>query len=88
MFFDKIYGDDTNHIKGFKYFSKFKKFDELSNVLLAKNPGRENDKERIIAYNIGIALHDIFFANHLYEMLKADSVQSFIQYKESKKFWI
>ena len=88
LFFDKIYGDDTGHVQGFKYFSRFKKFDELSNVLLGENPGRENDKERIIAYNIGLALHDVFFANHLYEMLKTASTQSFIQYKNSEKFWI
>lgn len=50
-------------------FSKFRAFDEFSNVLLSRNPGRENDKERIIAYNIGLGLHDILFACKIYERL-------------------
>lgn len=70
LFFDKVYADDTDHVKGFKYFSKFKQFDELSHVLLGQNPGRENDKQRILAYNIGLGLHDAYFAYKIYELLQ------------------
>ena len=52
LFFDKVYGDDTNHICHFKYFNQFKSFSEISDVLTGKALGRENNKERIIAYNI------------------------------------
>lgn len=69
LFFDKVFGDDTGHVQGFRYFSKFRKFDELSNVLLGNNPGRENDQERILSYNIGLGLHDAFFAEKIYEMI-------------------
>lgn len=69
LFFDKVFGDDTGHVEGFKYFSSFRKFDELSNVLLGNNPGRENDQERILSYNIGLGLHDAFFAEKIYEMI-------------------
>ncbi len=67
--FDKIYGDDKGHIEGFEFFNKFNSFNEVSDVLEGKCPGRENSDERIIAYNIGIALHDIVFANKIYQMI-------------------
>ncbi len=69
LFFDHIFGDDTAHICKFKYFNQFKKFDELSEVLLGKIQARQNDKERIICYNIGIGLHDVWFAHRIYNML-------------------
>ncbi|MBQ6848261.1 MAG: ornithine cyclodeaminase [Clostridia bacterium] len=69
LFFDKIFADDTNHVRSFKNFNKFKSFAEVADVVTGKVKGRENEKERIIAYNIGIALHDIYFAGKIYEMI-------------------
>lgn len=89
LFFDKVFGDDTGHVQGFKYFSRFKKFDEISQVLLGNNPGRESDTERIISYNVGIGLHDAIFATHIYDILanRADT-PFFVQEKETSKFWM
>lgn len=70
LFFDKVFADDTDHVKGFRYFSKFRKFDELSRVLLNQNPGRESDKERILSYNIGLGLHDALYAYRIFNMVK------------------
>lgn len=69
LFFDKVFADDTDHVKGFRYFKEFRRFDELSNVLLGKNPGRESDSERILAYNIGLGMHDVWFAHNIYNLL-------------------
>ena len=88
LFFDKVYGDDRGHVQGFRYFDKFKQFDELTNVLLGKNPGRENDEERILCYNIGIGLHDAFFASRIYDLLKDRCTEWVEQRKETSKFWI
>ena len=89
LFFDKVYGDDTGHIQGFKYFSRFNKYNELSQVLLGNDPGRESDLERIIAYNIGLGLHDAVFSCHIYDFLKDnDDIPFFIQDKETSKFWL
>lgn len=88
LFFDKIYGDDKGHICNFKNFNKFKKFDEFSNVLLKKNVGRETDDERIIAYNIGLGLHDALFASKIYDKLEDSDIESFDVERESEKFWI
>ena len=88
LFFDKVYGDDRGHVEGFKYFDRFKQFDELTNVLLGQNPGRESDQERILCYNIGLGLHDAFFASRIYDMLVPDCSTWLEQNKETRKFWI
>ena len=63
--FDKVFADDEGHVKGFKYFNEFRNFGELSDILSGKSPGRETDLERIISYNIGLGLHDVFFAHKI-----------------------
>lgn len=67
--FDKVFADDTGHVEGFKYFKQFRSFAELPDVLNGTVAGRTNDKERILSYNIGLALHDIVYAHHLYQLL-------------------
>lgn len=69
LFFDHVFADDKGHVEGFKYFSQFRAFNELSEVLLGKAAGRVDDKQRILAYNIGLGLHDVLFANKIYERL-------------------
>ena len=72
---------------GFKYFDKFKKFAELTDVLDGTTLGRETDTERILSYNIGLGLHDIVYASKIYEMLK-DNSQEIKMYQQTEKFWI
>lgn len=67
--FEKVFADDTSHVKGFKYFNSFRSFAELPDVLEGKVKGREHGEERILSYNIGIALHDIVYAHHLYNLI-------------------
>lgn len=69
LFFDHVFADDRGHVCGFRYFDRFKRFHELSEVLLHKLPARENDEERILAYNIGLGLHDVWFGKKIYERL-------------------
>jgi ornithine cyclodeaminase len=68
--FDKVYADDTDHVKGFKYFSEFKEFHQLEEVLKGVTPGRESDDERILSYNIGLGLYDVLYASRIYDMLQ------------------
>lgn len=72
--FDKVFADDTSHVCGFKYFNQFKSFGEMPDVLDGTIKGRETDNERILSYNIGIALHDIVFAHHLYNELIGEEI--------------
>ena len=69
LFFDKVFADDTDHVKGFKYFSRFKKFAEIGDVLSGNNPGRETNEERILSYNIGLGLHDVYYSYQIYNMI-------------------
>jgi ornithine cyclodeaminase/alanine dehydrogenase-like protein (mu-crystallin family) len=56
--FDRVIVDDIPHIKHFGNFSKMKYIAELGEVLNSTKIGRNSQEERIIAYNIGLALHD------------------------------
>lgn len=69
LFFDKVFADDTAHVCEFKYFSQFKYFAEIQDVISGKKVGRESDRERILSYNIGIGLHDVVFATKIHELL-------------------
>ena len=70
LFFDKVFADDTAHVDHFKYFNEFRYYAEVSDVINGRSAGRENDQERILAYNIGLSIHDINYASHIYQMLQ------------------
>lgn len=85
--FDKIFCDDIGHVSQFKNFGKYRNIAEVSDVVNHIQPGRENDKEKIIAYNIGIALLDICFADKLYGMLSEDCPEISLN-PPIEKFWV
>ena len=88
LFFDKVFADDTDHVKHFKYFNRFKSFAEVSDVINGKASGLENVRERILTYNIGVAIHDVYFAANIYNMLKNKNVASIDFGSPKEKFWI
>ena len=89
LFFDKVFADDRAHVEGFRYFDRFKSFAEVPDVLAGKCPGRTSDTERILAYNIGIALHDVYFASRIYDMVLARQLGAECSLHEpTDKFWI
>ena len=67
LFFDKVFTDEIEQITGFKYFNEFKSIENTTDVLLGKAEGRVNDKERILVYNYGLAIHDLYFAIQFYK---------------------
>lgn len=89
LFFDKVFADDTDHVKGFKYFDKFKKFSEVSDVIMRRSEGRVNDKERILVYNIGLSIHDVYFAEQIYRIANQKKIGTELNLHPPKqKFWI
>lgn len=82
--FDLVVCDDISHISGFGKFNEMKKVAELSDILENKCAGRVNDSDRIIAYNIGIALHDMYFASKISKLV--DGFQ-FDFCGPAEKFW-
>lgn len=88
LFFDKVFGDDTEQIRKFKYFSRFRQYDEIRQVLIGQNPGRESQDERILSYNYGLGLHDIVFASKIYDIIKAKGCESFNYRRQDVKIWV
>ena len=86
--FDRVFGDDTDHVKGFKYFPQYKDYNEIGEVLAGRDPGRKSQEQRIIDYNYGLALHDVVFASKIYELVAAKDVPSIEIIKETEKFWV
>lgn len=68
LFFDKVFADDYGHVCHFKNFEKFHSFAEVSDVVNGVVAGRTSDRERILVYNIGVSMHDINFAAHIYPL--------------------
>jgi ornithine cyclodeaminase len=88
LFFDKVFGDDTGQIRNWKYFSKFRQYDELHHVLLGLNPGRTNQDERILSYNYGLGLHDIVYASKIFDLININDCESFLYNRQAKKLWM
>ncbi len=89
LFFDKIYADDTDHVMGFKYYKQFKNFAEISDIINGTAEGRRDDSERIMVYNIGLSMHDIYFSEKIYQFAKAKGIgKKFSLSAPEDKFWI
>lgn len=86
--FDRVFGDDTDHVRGFRYFHQFKDYNEIGEVLAGRDPGRKSQDQRIIDYNYGLALHDVVYASKLYKLLKDKASQEVEIVKETVKFWV
>ncbi len=86
LVFDRIYCDDIPHISGFKNFSLYKNVVEMTDVLIGGGYGRLHDDERLIAYNIGISLQDVYFANEIYKKLVGSEKDECVE--DSPKFWV
>lgn len=86
--FDRVFGDDTDHVKGFKYFNQFKGYNEIGEVLNGRDKGRITDEQRIIDYNYGLALHDVLYAAKIYEMVEMMDVPTVERKKETEKYWL
>ena len=93
LFFDKVFADDTGHVDHFKNFTKFRNYAEVTDVITGKSVGRENDQERILAYNIGVSIHDVNYAANIYNMMKENqevfkSLRDAEMHEPTDKFWI
>ena len=68
---DKFCVDDTPQILRFKSEGYLKSLPEiyadLGEIVAKKKPGRQNDKERIMSMNLGLALDDVAVAIHIYQ---------------------
>ena len=88
--FDKIIIDDHAHCKSYKYYEQFKdKAIEVTELETGRKRGRDNDKQRLIAYCGGIALHDLYCAYKIWQIAKtrADAPTVEMHYP-LERFWV
>ena len=86
--FDRVFGDDTGHVRNFKYFPQYQDYNEIGEVFAGRDPGRKAENQRIIDYNYGLGLHDVLFASKIYEMVAKQGLPEVEIAKETEKFWI
>lgn len=85
--FDKIFVDDIGHVKHFQHFGEYRLVAEVSDVVNKTAEGRQNDIQKIMAYNIGISAHDIYFASKVYDAL-ADQIRTTVDLEPpTNKLW-
>lgn len=88
LVFEKIFVDDIDHVKKYRYFEQFKdRMVRITDVATGKLKGRENNDERIIVYNGGIALTDMYWAIKIYEKIGTGCPQITMSYP-TKRFWV
>ena len=57
---------------------------ELGEIIAGKNPGRRNEKERIIDFNYGLAIEDVAMAMEIYTRAKAQGVGTVLTLMEGE----
>jgi len=81
---DKFITDDWEQTRRFAQQGAFpdglpELYAELGTIVCGAKPGREDDGERILAINIGLALEDIMVASRIYEIARdGDSYQRLV----------
>ena len=86
--FDRVFGDDTGHVRNFKFFPQYRDYNEIGEVFAGRDPGRKSPKQRIIDYNYGLGLHDALFSSKIYEMVAEKALPEIPIIKETDKFWV
>ncbi len=76
---DKFITDDWEQTKYYKTQGSFSDglpdhYIEIGKIVCAEHPGRESDKERILAISPGLALEDMIVANYIYERAKGNNI--------------
>lgn len=69
LVFDHIIVSDMVRAKGFKYFDSYKKVTLTDDILEGKVKVRENKDDRVLIYNLGLAITDLYFASEIYKMM-------------------
>ena len=88
LVFDKIFVDDVDHVRKYRYYEQFKeRMTRITDVANCEKPGRENDEERILVYNGGIALTDMYWAMKIVEMV-GDSCPQIPMSYPIDRFWV
>ena len=64
--FDNIVVSDLIRARGFTYYDQMKRVTYTDDILNKKEEVRKNKDDRVIIYNLGLAITDLVFAEHIY----------------------
>lgn len=65
--FDHIITSDLENVKNFKYYDRFKKLTSWEDIQSGKVKPREKADDRVLMYNSGLGIFDLYFANKIYQ---------------------
>lgn len=82
--FDYIVTDDipqTEHTKESGFFTSIDKFEvDLADVIVGNKPGRVSDNQKILAFNLGVAIEDLPTAQMLYKKAVEKGVGTYLPF--------
>lgn len=88
LVFDKVIVDDVNHVMKYRYYEQFKKrMVRITDVVNGRAEGRINDQQRILVYNGGIALHDMYWAMKIADKI-GDNCPKIPMFYPTERFWL
>jgi len=85
---DKFIVDDWAQFNSFVggvdgYYAPLPDFySQLGEIVAGEKPGRENREERIIDFNVGVAIHDVFMATVILERAKEKGLGTLLPFME------
>lgn len=75
LVFDHIIVSDMVRAKGFKYFDQYKKVTLTDDILSGKEVVRNNRNDRVLIYNLGLAITDMFFASEIVKLVTGQEIK-------------
>lgn len=88
LVFDKVFVDDIGHVSGYRYYEQFKYYmTRICDVQNKLKTGRDNDEQRIVVYNGGLAIFDMYWAMKILEKCDEKVVDQPMGYP-NERFWI
>lgn len=71
LLFDNIVVSDLERAKSFRYYNQYKRLLYTDDVLNGTTKLRNNDKDKTLIYNLGLAITDLYYASKIYHMIDA-----------------
>ena len=65
--FDHIITSDLESIKKFGYYNEFKRLTHIDEIIKRNSLVRNNSKDRVLVYNLGLASFDLYYAARIYQ---------------------
>lgn len=84
--FDNIIVSDLVRAKGFKYYDQIKTITYTDDILTNKCRVRNNVDDRVLIYNLGLAITDLYFADLIYNEIESEKKD--FSLGTDKKFYV